>query len=454
MHAALSGTWPHETGWCHAMESILQRRADRNDKYPTISAIYFLTSAMRFCNNQCHGSATCPPAVAPPGGSSRGGTTGTVGGTPPRGKGHVGAIERGRPVVQKAARPGLQHPADRQVLRVVVLASPPAEALDIVGPIAVFDAVNRLRTSRQLAPRYQIELLSTARKRLIAGDSGLALLAHGHYRALRGHVDTLLISGGSGVMQGHSAAVLAWLRQCAGRVRRLCSICTGAFLLAEAGLLQGRQATTHWLWAPQLAAQYPAVTVKPHPIWIQDGYIYTSAGVTAGMDLALALVEEDCGNAMALEVARVLVMFLRRPGGQAQFSVSLSTQTSARKSLHELQSWIAENLAQDLSVAALASHVAMSPRHFARVFTQELGITPARYVEHARLEAARRQLELTEKSQEEIAAGCGFGSAELLRRAFLRRLDSTPGRYRRLFHAATRIDHQSRVRVDRRRSVQ
>jgi transcriptional regulator GlxA family with amidase domain len=350
-------------------------------------------------------------------------------------------------VEKNAAQPGLKHTADRQALRVVVLASPPIEELDAVGPVEVFAAVNRLRTARQLAPLYQIELLSTERKRRIAGGSGLALLAHGHYRALRGHVDTLLIAGGSGAMHAHAPVVLEWVRQLAGQVRRLCSVCTGAFLLAEAGLLHGRQATTHWLWARELAAKYPAVTVNPHPIWIQDGHIYTSAGVTAGMDLALALVEEDCGQAMALEVARGLVMFLRRPGGQAQFSVSLSTQTSARRSLHELQSWIAEHLAQDLSVDALAAHMAMSPRHFARVFTQELGITPGRYVEQARLEAARRQLELTEKSQEEVAASCGFGSAELLRRAFLRVLESTPGRYRTLFHSATRIDHRSRVRV-------
>jgi transcriptional regulator GlxA family with amidase domain len=354
-------------------------------------------------------------------------------------------------LVNRPTLPGVNNIADRQVLRVVVLASPPSEELDIVGPVEVFATVNRLRKARKLAPLYQIELLSTERKRIIAGASGLSLLAHGHYRALRGTVDTLLISGGHGAMQRHAPAALAWLRQIAGQVRRLCSICTGAFLLAEAGLLHGRHATTHWLWASELAAQYPSVTVNPHPIWIQDGHIYTSAGVTAGMDLALALVEEDCGNAMALEVARGLVMFLRRPGGQAQFSVSLSTQTAARRSLHELQSWIAEHLAKDLSVEALAAHMAMSPRNFARVFTQELGITPARYVEHARLEAARRQLELTEKSQEEIAASCGFGSAELLRRAFLRVLESTPGRYRTLFRSATRIDNQSRVRVDRMR---
>jgi transcriptional regulator GlxA family with amidase domain len=353
-------------------------------------------------------------------------------------------------VEKKAALPGPKHTADRQALRVVVCASPPIEELDVVGPVEVFATVNRLRKSRQLAPIYQIELLSTERKRQIAGGSGLSLLAHGHYRELRGNVDTLLISGGSGAMQAHSPVVLEWLRKIAGQVRRLCSVCTGAFLLAEAGLLHGRQATTHWRWAPVLAAKYPSVTVNPHPIWIQDGHIYTSAGVTAGMDLALALVEEDCGQAVALEVARGLVMFLRRPGGQAQFSVSLSTQTSARRSLHELQSWIAEHLAQDLSVDALAAHMAMSPRHFARVFTQELGITPARYVEQARLEAARRQLELTEQSQEEVAASCGFGSAELLRRAFLRVLESTPGRYRTLFHSATRIDNHSRVRVERR----
>lgn len=350
-------------------------------------------------------------------------------------------------LVHTAALPGLPQSADRPVLRVAVLASPPTEELDIVGPVEIFAAVNRLRQGRQLAPLYQIELLSTARQRTIAGESGLSLLAHGHYRARRGAVDTLLIAGGQGAMQAHTPGVLAWLRTMAGQVRRLCSICTGAFLLAEAGLLHGRQVTTHWLWAPALAAQYPAVTVNPNPIWIQDGHIYTSAGVTAGIDLALALVEEDCGQAMALDVARGLVLFLRRPGGQAQFSVALATQTSARRSLHDLQSWIADHLDQDLSVDALASHMAMSPRHFARVFTQELGITPARYVAHARLEAARRQLELTDKSQDEIAASCGFGSAELLRRAFLRMLESTPGRYRTLFHSAARSDNHSRVRV-------
>jgi transcriptional regulator GlxA family with amidase domain len=351
-----------------------------------------------------------------------------------------------------AALPERNTSTDRPVLRVVILASPPVEELDIVGPMEVFATVNRLRQSRQLAPIYQIELLSTERQRKIAGDCGLTLLAHGHYREMRGHVDTLLIAGGSGAMQAHARVVLDWLRQRAGQVRRLCSICTGAFVLAEAGLLHGRQATTHWRWAPALAAQYPAVTVNPHPIWIQDGPVYTSAGVTAGIDLALALVEEDCGNAMALDVARGLVMFLRRPGGQAQFSVSLSTQTSARRSLHELQSWIAEHLAADLSVEALAARMAMSPRNFARVFTQELGITPARYVERARIEAARRQLELTEKSQEEIAVSCGFRSAELLRRAFLRSLDSTPGRYRTLFHSGTRADNHTRVRGARMRA--
>ena len=352
-------------------------------------------------------------------------------------------------MVHTASLPGLQQSADRPVLRVVVLASPPTEELDIVGPVEIFATVNRLRQWQQLAPIYQIELLSTARQRTIAGESGLSLLAHGYYRALRGPVDTLLIAGGQGAMHVHAPGVLAWVRTMAGQVRRLCSICTGAFLLAEAGLLHGRHATTHWLWAPALAAQYPSVTVNPNPIWLQDGHIYTSAGVTAGIDLALALVEEDCGQAMALEVARGLVLFLRRPGGQAQFSVALATQTSARRSLHDLQSWIADHLDQDLSVEALASHMAMSPRHFARVFTQELGITPARYVAQARLEAARRQLELTDKGQDEIAVSCGFGSAELLRRAFLRLLDSTPGRYRTLFHSAARSDNHSRVRVER-----
>lgn len=316
---------------------------------------------------------------------------------------------------------------DRAV-RVVLLAVPPAMELDIVGPMTVFAAVNRIYGKDTGA--YKIELVTTAPDGVIAGTLGLSLSAHHNYDKIRGLVDTLLVVGGTGVLAMRETAVLTWLRRMAARVRRLGSVCTGAFLLAEAGLLDGKRATTHWAWTRELASRYPQVTVDPNPIWVQSGNVYTSAGVTAGMDLALGFVEEDYGSEMALTVARDLVLFLRRPGGQSQFSAALSAQASERKVLLELQIWMAENLRGNLSVEALARRTAMSPRNFARVFVRELGITPARYIERLRLEAARHYLERTENSMEEIASACGFGSAEPMRRAFHRSLGITPGRYR------------------------
>jgi transcriptional regulator GlxA family with amidase domain len=219
-----------------------------------------------------------------------------------------------------------------------------------------------------------------------------------------------------------------------GKARRVASICTGAFLLAEAGLLDGRRATTHWMFAKKLATRYPRVRVEPDQIYVQDEHVYTSAGVAAGMDLSLALVEEDFGGSLALQVARALVLFLRRPGGQAQFSALLSSQASDNKRLHELQVWMAENLDQDLSVENLASQVAMSPRNFARVFVRDTGITPAHLVEQLRVEAARRELEMTDQGLDEIAAASGFRSAEVMRRAFLRAIGTSPSSYRQHFH--------------------
>jgi len=194
----------------------------------------------------------------------------------------------------------------------------------------------------------------------------------------------------------------------AGRVRRVASVCVGAFVLAEAGLLRNKRATTQWAFASDLQKKYPDVKVDANPIWIQDGNIYTSAGVTAGIDLALAMVEEDQGASVSLDVARGLIVFLRRPGSQAQFSVSLSTQASGRKALDDLQVWMAENLNKDLSVDALARRAAMSQRNFSRVFRKESGTTPAKFVERLRVEAARRQLEQTARAIKEIAASCGF----------------------------------------------
>ncbi|HEY5397880.1 MAG TPA: helix-turn-helix domain-containing protein, partial [Trebonia sp.] len=227
--------------------------------------------------------------------------------------------------------------------------------------------------------------------------------------------------------------LVRWLRGNAPRARRLASVCTGAFLLAEAGLLAGRTVTTHWERCDDLAAQYPDVTVDPDPIYIKDGALATSAGVTAGIDLALALVEDDLGRDAALAVARQLVVFLRRPGSQSQFSAQLSAQLAERQPLREVQQWIAEHPAADLSVETLAGRASLSPRQFARAFAAETGLPPGRYVDLARLEAARRHLEDTADGVEQAARACGYGTPEAMRRAFVRALGVSPAEYRRRF---------------------
>jgi transcriptional regulator GlxA family with amidase domain len=216
----------------------------------------------------------------------------------------------------------------------------------------------------------------------------------------------------------------------------LASVCTGAFILASAGLLNDRRATTHWRSANALSREYPAITIDPDAIFVRDGHIYTSAGVTAGMDLALALVEEDFGREVALMVARLLVLFLKRPGGQSQFSSQLAVQMLPSGPLKGLPEWILEHLAEDLSVERLAARVAMSPRNFARVFLKETGATPAKFVEIARIEKARRELEDSNVAVEAVACLCGFGNAERMRRTFQRHLRVVPQEYRRRFENA------------------
>ncbi len=254
---------------------------------------------------------------------------------------------------------------------------------------------------------------------------------------MRGGIDTLLVAGGIGTRRAVAdAALLAWLRRIAPRVRRLGSVCSGTFVLAEAGLLDGRRATSHWSVCTALAARYPAIRVEPDRIFVRDGALYSSAGITAGMDLALALVEEDLGRDVALRTARQLVMFLKRPGGQSQFSAQLALQAADREPLRELQTWVADHPGADCSVGALARRVAMSPRNFARVFIREVGVTPARFVERTRVEAARRRLEDSTDGVEAVAAACGFGCAESMRRAFLRNLGVAPSAYRGRFRPA------------------
>ena len=285
---------------------------------------------------------------------------------------------------------------------------------------------------------YPVLLASSPRRKSVTTNCGLELAGTQTYRTLRRPIDTLLVAGGSGVQDAaRDEELLVWLRKTAKRVRRIGSICTGAFLLAAAGLLDGKRAATHWKWAGELARKFKNTTVDPDPIYIRDGNTYTTAGVTAGMDLALALVEEDLGPAIALGVARELVLFLRRSGGQSQFSAALSLQASDRRQIEEMRSWVLENLDQDLPVEKLAAIAGMSPRNFARIFLKDTGATPARFVERLRVEAARRRLEESQDKVEKVANDCGFRSAQGLRRSFLRVLRVLPNDYRHRFTDAS-----------------
>jgi transcriptional regulator GlxA family with amidase domain len=252
--------------------------------------------------------------------------------------------------------------------------------------------------------------------------------------AVSGAIDTLMVAGGQGARSAsRDRKIVGWVRRAAKRSRRVASICSGAALLAEAGLLDGRRATTHWAFCDELARSHPAIEVDPDPVYVRDGSIYTSAGVTSGMDLALALVEEDFGRELALTVARWLVMFLKRPGGQSQFSVQLASQQAEREPIRDVQAWVLDNLGKRISVEEMAARAGMSARNFARAFAREVGVTPARFVERARVELARRRLEESRAGVEEIADGCGFGSAETMRRAFLRNVRVGPADYRSRF---------------------
>ncbi|HEY0791445.1 MAG TPA: GlxA family transcriptional regulator [Chthoniobacterales bacterium] len=322
-------------------------------------------------------------------------------------------------------------PQSSLMRRVAILTVPPVFELDLVEIVNVFSLANDMVPSGR---GYRIEVFTLDERGQTGGMYGLQFTGGRHYSALKGNVDTFLVPGGLGSRTvSLKAPLLKWLRQKAANTRRFGSVCTGAFFLAEAGLLDGRRATTHWAFAQDFAHRYPKVKLDPRPIWIRDGNIYTSAGITSGIDLCLALVEEDHGSKIALEVARMLVVFLRRPGNQAQFSVSLAGQSAEHRPLQDLRVWMAENLKADLSVSQLATRVSMSPRNFQRVFTKEIGEAPARYVEVLRVEAARRKLEHTTQSLDEIADHCGFSSAHTLVRCFRRQLETTPGEYRSRF---------------------
>lgn len=318
---------------------------------------------------------------------------------------------------------------------IAILAYPGVQSLDVTGPLEVFAGAQTLiKTTGRADGGYNVRVLSSDGEPLQT-SSGLTIVPHGSFGHVVARVDTLIVAGGYGFQDACADPVMVeWIARTSKRARRTASVCTGAFLLAEAGLLDGRRATTHWSAAAELARRHPAVHVDPEPIFLRDGSVWTSAGVTAGMDLALALVEDDLDRDAALAIARQLVLFLRRPGNQAQFSATLAAQEPARESLREVRRHIVENLAGNLSVETMAACAHMSPRHFARSFHAETGVTPARYVEHIRIEAARRALEDTSEPVAAVAAACGFGAAETMRRAFLRALGVGPAEYRRRFH--------------------
>lgn len=312
---------------------------------------------------------------------------------------------------------------------------PGFQPLDVVGPHEVFQAAtDRLRRLGEGEDSGYSVVLAGPTPGPVPADSGLEVLAAVALPE-RGPIGTLLVPGGLGVRRAAtlSPGFVAWLSRAAPRAERVASVCTGAFPLAAAGLLDGRRATTHWRFARTLACEHPSVDVHADAIWLRAGNVWTSGGVTAGIDLALALVEADHGPDLAQHIARDLVVFTRRPGGQSQFAAPVWSDPAPRPSVRAAQDHIHADPAADLRVPVLAAHVGMSERHFSREFTRLLGATPAEYVEQVRVEAARRLLESEQIAVTRVAARCGFGSAETMRRAFLRRLGVSPDQYRRTF---------------------
>jgi transcriptional regulator GlxA family with amidase domain len=310
--------------------------------------------------------------------------------------------------------------------KVVIVGPPPVQILDVTGPLEVFSN----------APGYEIQLANPGPDRTLQTNRGVVLADATPIAQVQGPIDTLVIAGGPGAEKGsYDPDLIAWIAQSGRQARRVASICTGAFPLAEAGLLNGKQAVTHWTFCDRLAREYPKVTVRPEPIFLRDGSIYTSAGITAGIDLSLTLVEEDHGHETALRIARFLVMFLVRPGGQAQYSHMLSHQAITSQPLRELQVWMLQNLRERLTVETLAERISMSARHFTRVCLRETGMNPGQFVDRMRVEAAQQIIDSSSRGLKEVADSCGFQSADAMRRTFLRVLGVTAAEYASRFRS-------------------
>lgn len=313
----------------------------------------------------------------------------------------------------------------------VVIAVPPdAQPIDVSGPLGAFREANRQSNGKV---NYDVRLLSTTRSRSIQVD-GMKVSADLSINDAAFAIDTLLVAGTHNYQQAITMpAFQNWLKRRASKTRRYGSVCTGAFFLAAAGLLEGKRVTTHWQQAAELAERYPGTEVIPDSIYVQDGALYTSAGITAGIDLTLKLIEDDHGRELALKVARRLVVFLQRPGGQSQFSAHLAAQFANENRIQAVQKWILNNLTADLSLAVLADRAAMSVRNFTRVFHNETDSSPADFVELARVDAAKRKLEDSDTPLQHVATQCGFSNPDIMRRAFLRRIAIGPSDYRKRF---------------------
>ena len=316
---------------------------------------------------------------------------------------------------------------------IAILIFPGVQALDVSGPMDVFAEANSFLPAEQ---QYAIEVLGT-QEGLLRCSNGLSLAAHRHYAQANDAYDLLLVAGGPGLpAQLYDAALSAWLARAAGKAGRHGSICNGAFLLGHAGLLDGKKVATHWNDAAALAARFPLAQVDADSIYVHDGKLVSSAGVTAGIDLALSLLADDGGAPLALQVARRLVVYTQRQGGQSQFSPHLTPVVDAASPVAQAQQYVLAHLGEALDVDTLAQLVAMSPRNFARNFVRELGVTPARFIESARLDSARVLLAVSDAPLKTIAWRCGFGTADQLRAVFLRRLGVSARQYRQHFSSS------------------
>jgi transcriptional regulator GlxA family with amidase domain len=313
---------------------------------------------------------------------------------------------------------------------VAILALPGVQLLDVSGPLDVFAEANIQAADEA----YRLRLIAST-PGAVRSSSGARLVPDGVIGELAEEpIDTLLVAGCPNAADTRpTPAIVRWLREVAPLTRRYGSVCTGTFFLAQAGLLDGRHVTTHWAVSRQLAETYPSVLIDDDAIYVRDGKLCTAAGVTAGLDLALALVEEDPGRDIAMRVASQLVMFFKRPGGQKQFSRQGESLPTGRSVLQEVQRFIAANPAADHSITQLASRAGLSPRHFAGIFHGEVGMTPAAWVEAARISTARRLLELGQHAPKQVAVECGFANADTLRRSFVRHVGVTPVEYRRRY---------------------